>query len=386
MIREPVPDLRPRGVPADFCALLERRMAKEPGGRPRSALEFGRAIQELQRRNGAPVSPLVVEQLEDEVERGDRTATQPPPVGFGPVGVPSRTQPPQHTGRHTGQYPPHNTGQLPPPQHTGPRQPPPYQGGPQPPFPGPGPGYGQGGRAAGRRPWLWPVLAAAVAAVVVAGVLFIPGLISGARQDPGARLTGSPTSQLGAPADGDSSDASGGATSDPGSGSEQPPRTDLEPLLLQFTDFAPGGGELDSPPDGDIASILFCSRTAPQDGKIAEAKRTIAPPYEEGYQVDTYVAAFSSGAAETFMNGLQETTVTCAESTSLDEPQPFDPPPGGEQAVRVTATNREVIWVRYRDYVVKIEVSFSSGNDVKDETAPDIAARAIAKVMQGVSS
>jgi serine/threonine protein kinase/sugar lactone lactonase YvrE len=61
--REPVPDLRPTGVPTPLCDLLERALAKEPGARPRSAEAFGRELQDIQRVSGQTVTdlPLTVE-------------------------------------------------------------------------------------------------------------------------------------------------------------------------------------------------------------------------------------------------------------------------------------------------------------------------------------
>ena len=53
--------------------------------------------------------------------------------------------------------------------------------------------------------------------------------------------------------------------------------------------------------------------------------------------------------------------------------------------MRVTANGVECIWVSYRDYVVKTEVNFSTGRDVDDTTAPEVAAKALAKVMRGGS-
>ena len=82
---EPPADLRGRGVPGDLCALLERSLAKDPADRPRSALEFGRAVQELQRRRGEDVTGMVVE--------------QPPPGSAGSVATPRAGGRPPAAGR-----------------------------------------------------------------------------------------------------------------------------------------------------------------------------------------------------------------------------------------------------------------------------------------------
>src|SRR5207253_728595 len=105
VLREPPPDLRPRGIPSDVCALIEQAMAKEPQERPRSAMEFGQAFQRLQQRNGAAPSALVVEQLPSDVTVN----------GLDPAG-PSHISAPL-PGR------PHISGPLPPAHVSGPRRP-----------------------------------------------------------------------------------------------------------------------------------------------------------------------------------------------------------------------------------------------------------------------
>lgn len=54
----PVPDLRGDGVPDDLCTVLEQAMAKSAEDRPATAQEFGRALQDVQRRAGRPVSEM----------------------------------------------------------------------------------------------------------------------------------------------------------------------------------------------------------------------------------------------------------------------------------------------------------------------------------------
>ncbi|MDQ4069810.1 MAG: serine/threonine-protein kinase [Actinomycetota bacterium] len=60
IVRDPVPDLRPQGVPDAVCRVVERAMAKDPRERPSSAAELGRALQEVQRRAGLPVAEMPV--------------------------------------------------------------------------------------------------------------------------------------------------------------------------------------------------------------------------------------------------------------------------------------------------------------------------------------
>ena len=60
IVRDPVPDLRPRGVPDAVCRVVEQAMAKESRERPPSAAELGRQLQEVQRRAGLPVTDMAV--------------------------------------------------------------------------------------------------------------------------------------------------------------------------------------------------------------------------------------------------------------------------------------------------------------------------------------
>ncbi|WP_433389162.1 protein kinase domain-containing protein [Micromonospora sp. KLBMP9576] len=57
---EPVPDLRPAGVPAAVCAVLERAMAKDPALRHPTAAAFAEDLQRAQRAAGQPVTPFVL--------------------------------------------------------------------------------------------------------------------------------------------------------------------------------------------------------------------------------------------------------------------------------------------------------------------------------------
>ncbi|HXV92136.1 MAG TPA: protein kinase, partial [Pseudonocardia sp.] len=57
---QPVPDLRPIGVPDDLASLLERAMAKDPALRPGSAEQFGRELQAVQRAHGLPVAEMAL--------------------------------------------------------------------------------------------------------------------------------------------------------------------------------------------------------------------------------------------------------------------------------------------------------------------------------------
>ena len=58
--REPVPDLRQEGVPADVAAVIEKSMAKTASERYQSALAMGRALQAAQRSTGQSATPITV--------------------------------------------------------------------------------------------------------------------------------------------------------------------------------------------------------------------------------------------------------------------------------------------------------------------------------------
>ncbi|NES15757.1 MULTISPECIES: protein kinase [Micromonospora] len=68
---DPVPDLRPLGVPEEVCAALERALAKDPARRPVSVAEFAGELRAAQAAAGLPVTPFVL---------GD-VAADPPPAG-----------------------------------------------------------------------------------------------------------------------------------------------------------------------------------------------------------------------------------------------------------------------------------------------------------------
>ncbi|WP_167667564.1 serine/threonine-protein kinase [Micromonospora narathiwatensis] len=57
---DPVPDLRPLGVPDEVCAALERAMAKDPACRPGSAAGFAAELRAAQAAAGVPETPFVL--------------------------------------------------------------------------------------------------------------------------------------------------------------------------------------------------------------------------------------------------------------------------------------------------------------------------------------
>ncbi|WP_158554102.1 serine/threonine-protein kinase [Micromonospora deserti] len=57
---DPVPDLRPAGVPDAVCAVLERAMAKDPARRHPTAVAFAEDLQRAQQAADQPVTPFVL--------------------------------------------------------------------------------------------------------------------------------------------------------------------------------------------------------------------------------------------------------------------------------------------------------------------------------------
>ncbi|WP_219418908.1 serine/threonine-protein kinase, partial [Pseudonocardia nigra] len=175
IVREPVPDLRPRGVPDPVCRVVEQLLAKSPAERPASAAEAIVALQTAQRATGRAVTRAVVDGALPG--HGDTLTWDAPPSGARPLvgeaaaleltrrlapgrGAPERT----HVGPVAGFAPPTLVG--------APLAPP-----PSPPA----------APARSRR----PAVLAAVAAVLVAG-LGAGGVALYLAQDD-ARPTGTPT-------------------------------------------------------------------------------------------------------------------------------------------------------------------------------------------------
>ncbi len=345
VLSSPVPDLRERGVPAELCGLLEWAMAKHPGGRPTSALAFGEALRDVQRVLGLRVTDLPLEGAPGHQAAGSGPATW------------SFSQPLPPTAFVTG---------------TAPARPP--------------------RRKAYVATIVTLLAAAAVAGTAVAAAAADVGAALGTPPAADAPPTGLP-SPLARPNPPTSPVAPTGSAGTVPAPPERPTAqapgpadvpTDLSPLLLEFTDIAPDGGELD-PPDGDISTVLFCARGADQAGKLAEAKRALAPPYDRGYLLYTHVAAFRAGEAQAFMESLRTTAAGCAERYAIDEPQPVVPPPGADEAVRVTAQSYDAIWARRGDHVVMVQVSFHTSQQADRTTAPDLSARAVAKAASRTS-
>src|SRR5262249_30072576 len=57
---EPLPNLRPEGIPEDVCTAIEASMSHNPANRPQSATEFGESLRAIQRANGVPVQDMTL--------------------------------------------------------------------------------------------------------------------------------------------------------------------------------------------------------------------------------------------------------------------------------------------------------------------------------------
>jgi serine/threonine protein kinase/N-acetylneuraminic acid mutarotase len=91
-----VPDLRPDGIPDAVCSAIEHAMALDPADRPASAAEFGRELQEAQRRNGLKPDSMAITNVARLVGTAADASEAPadPPQGRGeekpsPVSMPA---------------------------------------------------------------------------------------------------------------------------------------------------------------------------------------------------------------------------------------------------------------------------------------------------------
>lgn len=81
VVRDPVPDLRARGVPDVVARVVERLMEKSPSARFASASDAASALQAAQRATGRPVTRAVVE---GELPPPGQPVIPPPPTGAPP--------------------------------------------------------------------------------------------------------------------------------------------------------------------------------------------------------------------------------------------------------------------------------------------------------------
>lgn len=106
---EPVPDLRPAGVPDAVCRVIEQSMAKDPVERQTSAADLGRQLQAAQAEAGIPVTPLVLESEDAPPATGGFTVSipsPPPPASSGAQDVPPGAVTSEATTSGAGAGPP----------------------------------------------------------------------------------------------------------------------------------------------------------------------------------------------------------------------------------------------------------------------------------------
>ena len=92
---EPVPDLRPEGVPDDVCLVLERATAKDPAHRQTTAAAFGAELQRAQRIARVPMTAMTAD-LDDAAAAppsGARALALPPAAPTFAFAAPATTPP-----------------------------------------------------------------------------------------------------------------------------------------------------------------------------------------------------------------------------------------------------------------------------------------------------
>jgi serine/threonine protein kinase/N-acetylneuraminic acid mutarotase len=101
---QPVPDLRPAGIPADVCAAIERAMSLDPAKRYASAADFGHDLQLVQRHNGLVADPMALSEPTGHHEQTGGTQALPLAEPSGPVVVSGAVSTPP--GEPTASTPP----------------------------------------------------------------------------------------------------------------------------------------------------------------------------------------------------------------------------------------------------------------------------------------
>ena len=89
---EPVPDLRPYGIPDDLARVIEQGLDKDPQARPQSALAFGKRFQGVQAGLGLVVTVL-------PLPREHGATGHPAPASDEPVDPPDRPLAPEAPGK-----------------------------------------------------------------------------------------------------------------------------------------------------------------------------------------------------------------------------------------------------------------------------------------------
>jgi serine/threonine-protein kinase PknK len=99
---QPVPDLRPDGIPDEVCSVIERAMSQDPGERFATAAEFGAALRELQRLSRQDVDDMAIPAVlhapsiggvsTDSSQRMPRRIDTPPPSALTKYRPPTATR------------------------------------------------------------------------------------------------------------------------------------------------------------------------------------------------------------------------------------------------------------------------------------------------------
>jgi serine/threonine protein kinase len=90
ILRDPVPPLRAENVPLALADLLEAALSKQPEGRPRTASDFARALQDVEAGEGWPVTSFTAwgeDGPGSEPARNPGAPEHDAPAGRGPMGV-----------------------------------------------------------------------------------------------------------------------------------------------------------------------------------------------------------------------------------------------------------------------------------------------------------
>ncbi|WP_454196165.1 protein kinase domain-containing protein [Nocardia sp. Marseille-Q1738] len=74
---DPLPDLRPDGIPDDVCAAIEASMSHDPANRPRSAAAFGESLRDIQRANGLPIQNMTLPTVDQAISIQEDLSTRP---------------------------------------------------------------------------------------------------------------------------------------------------------------------------------------------------------------------------------------------------------------------------------------------------------------------
>ncbi len=134
---DPVPDLRPRGIPDALCRVIERSMAKDASDRQQSAVEFGRELQRAQSSTGVTPTDMIVTGEtaglvagepgaaaaagESELTGASPAPPRPPAGPYPSQQTPSGYAPPTTGGYVSQGTPPGYAGQTTPSGHAPPR-------------------------------------------------------------------------------------------------------------------------------------------------------------------------------------------------------------------------------------------------------------------------